>query len=475
MEKFYITTSIPYVNAAPHIGFALEVIQTDVLARYHRQKGEDVFFLTGTDEHGAKISKAAERAGVLPAEFVDDIAGKFRDLTKALNISNDDFIRTTDQKRHWPSVFAIWKKLKEQDDLYKKEYKGLYCVGCETFITKKDLQDGCCKLHKTKPEIIKEENYFFRLSKYEERIRKAIENGELRIIPESRKKEVLNFIKDGLADISVSRPKKDLRWGIPIPDDESQVFYVWIEALSNYITALGYPDGEKLKKFWPADVQVMGKDILRFHATIWPGILFALGLQLPKVLFVHGFLTVEGQKISKSLGNVIDPFELVKKYGTDAVRYFFLREISSTEDGDFSYEKFETRYNADLAGGLGNLVARTLALVSKFGVKAPKEVGDENFLKVIAETKERFTNSINEFQFHEALTAIWKLISFCDKYIEKERPWEESDKQKQVIGDLLFTLSEIAKLLKPLLPETTERIEKQIKSEKRELLFPRIT
>ena len=474
-KKFYITTSLAYTNLAPHIGFALEVIQVDALARYHRFLGEDVFFLTGTDEHGQKIAKAAQEAGKEPKEFCDEISNEFRKLKEVLNLSNDDFIRTTDQRRHWPVVKKVWLKLKENGDIYKKKYKGLYCIGCEAFITKKDLVDGKCIHHQKKPEAVEEENYFFRLSKYSKKIEKTIEKDEIKIIPESRKKEMLNFVKQGLEDISFSRPRKDLKWGIPVQDDNTQTIYVWADALTNYLSALDYnKNSNKFKKYWPADVHCLGKDIQKFHCLIWPGILLSLKLSLPKTIFVHGFITVSGQKMSKSLGNVIDPFELVRKYGADAVRYFLLREIPPTEDGDFTYQKFEGRYNSDLAKGLGNLVARVITLATKFKVKSEKlKVAVKN-QKVINDTWKRYRRALDEFKFNEALVSIWELISFCDKYIEKERPWEKSKKQKEVIGNLLSTIGEIAKLLKPFLPETSEKILNQLKTRKSESLFPRL-
>ena len=471
MDKFYITTSIAYVNAPPHIGFALESIQADVIARYSRLLGKEVFFLTGTDEHGAKICRAAEKEDKSPEEFTNEISAKFKKLKDVLNLSNDDFIRTTDQKRHWPSAQKVWLKLKENGDIYKKEYQGFYCVGCEAFITKKDLIEGKCIYHQKEPEVIKEENYFFRLSKYQDKIKEAIEKNEIEIVPESRKNEMLSFIEQGLEDISFSRPRKDLKWGIPVPDDNSQTIYVWADALVNYISALDYVNnGDKFKKFWPADVHCIGKDIQKFHCLIWPGMLISLGLEFPKKIFVHGYLTSNGQKMSKSLGNVIDPFELVKKYGADAVRYFLLREIPPTEDGDFSYEKFEKRYNSDLAGGLGNLVARVITLAAKI-----KELGgDVVFKKEISKTQEEYRKTFEEFKFNETLVIIWSLISFCDEYIEKEKPWQEGEKQEEVISNLLFALSEIAKLLEPFLPETSEKIFNQLKTKKSEPLFPRI-
>jgi len=460
-NKFYITTSIAYTNAPPHIGYALELVQADVLARYHKILGEDVFFLTGTDEHGAKIVRAAEKAGKSPKEFTEDISEEFKKLTKSLGLSNDDFIRTTDQKRHWPNVKKVWSKLKEKGDIYKKEYEGLYCVGCEAFIKEKDLVEGKCPIHQKKPEIIKEENYFFKLSKpeYVDQIKKEIEKNEINIIPGARKNEILSFINQGVEDISISRSKENLQWGIPVPGDESQTIYIWFEALINYL----FP---KDKGYWPPDIQCVGKDIFRFHALIWPIMLLALGIERPKNILVHGFITSGGQKISKSLGNVVDPFVLIKKYGADAVRYFLLREIPSTEDGDYTEEKFIERYNGDLASGLGNLVARviTLAKISNSKFLISKKISISNF-------QERYKKALEEFKFNEALNIVWELISFCDKYIEKERLWESKD--EKVIGELLFVLKNIADLLKPFLPETSDKILKQLKTKKSEPLFPR--
>jgi len=471
-KTFYISTALPYVNSAPHLGFALEAIQADVTARYHRLLKKDAFFLTGTDEHGAKVAKAAEEAGKTPAEFSDEISGKFKALKEALNLSNDDFIRTTDQKRHWPAVEKAWLKLVNNGDIYLKKYKGLYCAGCEAFITKKDLINGECVIHRIKPEIIEEENYFFKLSKYSQKIQKAIETDEIRIIPESRKNEVLGFIKQGLEDISFSRPRKDLKWGIPVPGDDSQTIYVWADALINYISAIGYSDeSEKFRKYWPAEIHFIGKDILRFHAVFWPAMLLSLGLQLPKNIFVHGFITVGGQKMSKSLGNIIDPFELVEKYGADAVRLFLLREISPVEDGDFTLEKIKTRYNADLANGLGNFVARISALRAELPESSLLKV-EKNINEEIVKTKKAVAQKIEEFKFNEALAAIWDLISFGDKYINQTQPWKisESKTKIQIISNLAALLNSVADILIPFLPETSAKIS-QLK--KGEILFPR--
>lgn len=481
-EKFYITTSVAYTNMPPHLGFALELIQADVLARHHRITGKDVFFLTGTDEHGKKVAEAAEKSGKPPLKFSSGIALRFKRLTKVLNISNDNFIRTTDKKRHWPVVEKIWLGLKKKNDIYKKKYKGLYCVGCESFITKKDLKNGKCIIHQKEPENIEEENYFFRLSKYSKKIEGILKKNKIRIIPESRKNEMLSFARQGLEDISFSRPRKDLKWGIPVPSDDDHTIYCWADALTNYLS--GAPG------CWPADVQCIGKDIQKFHCLIWPGMLLSLGLELPKIIFVHGFINVEGKKMSKSLGNVIDPFKLIEKYGSksssqagaDAVRYFLLREIPAMEDGDFTYEKFEARYNSDLAKGLGNLVARVVTLFAKLKTKSEKLKTATKSLKVkkeIDKTHKKYKEALDHFKFNEALASIWELISWCDRYIEKERPWsfdlaQDKEKINEVIGNLLFAVNEIAELLKPFLPETSEKIIKQLKTKKSSPLFPRI-
>ena len=338
-NKFYITTSIAYVNSVPHCGFAMELIQADVLVRYHRLLGNNTWFLTGTDEHGLSVSRSAEKAKLSPEEFTDKISGEFKKLTKALNISNDDFIRTTDKERHWPAVVKFWNELVEAGDLYKKKYEGLYCVGHESFIKKSELADGQCPLHKTTPEEIEEENWFFKLTKYKKEVKNKIESSELKIVPESRIKEVLNLIDDA-EDISFSRPVSSLKWGIPVPNDSEQTIYVWADALVNYLSATGYTENtEQFKKFWPADVQIMGKDILRFHALIWPAMLLSAGLPLPKNILVHGMITSGGVKMSKSIGNVIDPMEVINEFGVEALRYYVAREISTFEESGRSCDE----------------------------------------------------------------------------------------------------------------------------------------
>ncbi len=463
MEKFYITTSIAYVNAPPHIGHAFELVQADVLARRRRLKGDDVFFLTGTDEHGAKIAKTAEVAGITPKDLTDKNSAKFRELAKVLDISNDDFIRTTDKERHFPAAQKLWQKLVAAGDIYKKKYQGLYCVGCEAFITQKDLIDGKCAIHLKEPETVEEENYFFKLSKYSEKIGELIKSDKLRIVPVGRKNEILSLISEGLEDVSFSRPAKDLPWGIPVPGDEAQTMYVWCDALVNYISVVGYGDGgERFEKYWPADIHCIGKDILRFHAAIWPGMLLSAGLSLPKTIFVHGFITSGGHKMSKSLGNVVDPFEIIGKYGVDSLRYFLLREIPPADDGDFTIERFEMRHNADLANGLGNLFARSLALI--LGTNIRSAAADENFKKETAAVWKKYEKSLDEFKFNEALEAVWGLIAFCDGYINETKPWkiakesEADEKLKPIFGNLLFALANIAWLVQPFLPSTSEKM-----------------
>jgi methionyl-tRNA synthetase len=474
-KNFYITTSIAYTNSNPHLGFALELVQADCVARYKRQKGENVFFLTGTDEHGIKISKTAEKEGLEPQKFVDKISLRFKELTNLLNLSNDDFIRTTDEKRHLPVVKKIWLNLQKNGDIYKKRYKGMYCFGCEAFITKKDLENGKCVIHKKEPEIIEEENYFFRLSKYLDKVRKVIVSDEIKIKPSYRKKEILNSIDQGLEDISFSRPATTLKWGIEVPGDSSQTIYVWVDALSNYISAVGYGSLD-FSKYWPADIHFIGKDIQKFHCILWPAILMSLNLELPKSVFIHGFITVNGQKMSKSLGNVIDPFDLILNYGGDAVRYFLLREIPPNEDGDFTLEKFQKRYNSDLASGLGNLVSRVVSLKRKLGINNDEIVlsyEKDLLMKKIDEFSKKYDDFMKEMVFNEALAVVWDLISFCDLYIEKKKPWEKSEYQVKIIENLIFFLKKISNMIYPFMPLSSEKILSQIKENEDKKIFPR--
>ncbi len=463
MAKFYITTSIAYVNGAPHIGYALELVQADAVARWHRAQGDAVFFLTGTDEHGAKIARAAEAAGKPLRAFVDENAEKFRALKETLTLSWDDFIRTSDEARHWPNAVEIWNKLVAAGDIYKKMYRGLYCVGHEAFVTEKDLIDGKCRDHDSIPEIIEEENYFFRLSKYADEVKRRIESGELRIIPHGRAKEIMNFIATGIEDISFSRPRKDLSWGIPVPGDTTQTMYVWCDALVNYL----YP-----KNQWPADCHMIGKDILRFHTLYWPAMLLSAQMPLPKEIFVHGHITVDGQKMSKTIGNIIDPVVLVKKYGVDAVRYYLLREIPATDDGDFSIAKFEGRYTADLANGLGNFVARVRALAKKYNV-IEAEQPEEAVAEHITAAHATIDMKMEEYKFPEALAALWELIAFGNHYMNDRKPWDAgvSTPDKIIsIGNALVMVTRVADLLELFLPQSAARIQ----AGTAEMLFPRL-
>jgi len=479
MKKYYLSTALPYVNEFPHAGWALEIIQADVIARYHRFLGENVFFLTGTDENSLKNVRAAEKEGIPVRKLVDRNAKKFHELKKTLNLSFDDFIRTT-EKRHIKGAQKLWLACKK--DIYKKKYRGLYCIGCEAFLKENELVNDLCPEHKTKPELVEEENYFFRLSRHQNKLKEIIKTDEVKIIPQTRKNEAVSLINAGLEDICISRSAERAQgWGIDVFGDPTQKIWCWFEALSNYITALGY--GENSKKFqewWQKNenkIHIIGKGILRFHAIYFIGILLSANLKLPKIIFVHGYLTSAGQKMSKSLGNVIDPFELVKKYGCDPVRYFLLREIPPTEDGDFTYQKFEERYNADLASGLGNLVARVITLAAELKTQKSNLKTTTQNLKLkeeIKKTQQEYKKALAEFKFNEALISTWELISFCDKYIERERPWEKSEKQLSIINNLLFALDNIAQLLQPFLPETSEKIKKQLKTKKSQPLFPRI-
>lgn len=472
MPKYYITTSLPYVNASGHLGHALEFVQADVIARYHRILGDDVLFLTGTDENGLKNVQAAGKEEITVQELVNRNSERFHQMGGILNMSFDDFIRTT-QPRHTKGAQKLW--LACQKDIYKKSYRGLYCVGCEEFYKESELVNGLCPEHKTKPALVEEENYFFRLSKYQEQLKDLIEKDSVKIIPQARKNEVISFINSGLEDICISRSAERAgNWGIDVPGDASQKIWVWFDALSNYINALGYAENsKKFQEWWQENenkMHIIGKGIIRFHAVYWTAMLLSAKISLPKIIFVHGYITSTGQKMSKSLGNVVDPFELVKKYGADAVRYFLLREIPSTEDGDFTEEKFIERYNADLAGGIGNLVARVIVLAQKSEIRSTKSL-PASLREALQAGETNCKKALKEFKFNEALISIWDLISFCDEYIEKEKPWEGG--KEKVIDNLLIAISEIANLIKPFLPETSEKILKQIKDQKSEPLFPR--
>jgi len=482
MSKFYITTPIYYVNDKPHIGHAYTTVLADVLARYHRLMGEEVFFLVGTDEHGAKIEAAAEQAGKSPREFCDENVEAFREAWKSLDISYSNFIRTTDSS-HEKAVSNALEYLYKKDFIYKGVYKGLYCCGCEQYKTDDDLVDGKCPDHQTEPEVMEEESYFFRLSQFGGELERSISGGKLKIEPAERKNEVLSFIRNGLQDISISRKK--IKWGVPLPFDKKFTTYVWVDAFLNYLTGLGW-DGKisprpPLKKggerrglkFWPPDVQLMSKDILRVHATIWPALLLALKIPLPKKLYIHGFFTINGQKMSKSLGNVIWPKQLTEKFGADGTRYLLMSSLADGHDGDISWEKLTAKYNTDLANGLGNLVSRVMNLAKGFEIAVR-----DGSLKI---KSEKVRKLLDEIKPKEVLDEIWKEVDWANKYVEETRLWElvktNKKQAKRVLEELLAGLINIAENLKPFMPETAERVIKILESgeiKKGEILFPRI-
>lgn len=474
-NKFYITAAIPYVNAKPHIGHALEFVQTDTIARYHRLLGEDVLVLSGGDENALKNVQAAEEVGVPIQEFVDKNTGVFFELTKKLNCQFDIWQKGSDQKNHFPSSQKLWELCEKNGDIYKKKYEGLYCVGCEAFYSPDELNEkGECFEHPGKKlDKVSEENYFFRLSKYQDKLVQLIESDKLEIVPETRKKEVLSFLKQPLQDISISRTNERAKsWGVPVPGDNSQRIYVWFDALNIYQSGIGFGwDEEKYKKWWPADLHVIGKGIVRFHAVYWPAFLLSAKLPLPKSLFVHGYFTVNGQKMSKTLGNVIDPVELIDKYGADALRYYLLAKFNPFTDGNFSEEKFKEVYNADLANGLGNLVARVAKLCETSEFEFPR--AEKHVINP------ELSKHIKSYRFDEALSFVWtKIITRLDTTIQEKKPWDLKGKDlKEALTWLVEEIRGIATKVKPFLPETTEKIEKQfagpkIKSDKP--LFPRL-
>jgi methionyl-tRNA synthetase len=473
-KKFYITTTLPYVNADPHIGFALEIIQADVIARYYRNNGYEVFFNTGVDEHGLKIFRKAQESNLDPQKYCDIYAEKFDSLRQALNLTYNSFVRTTNP-HHIEATQNFWNLCDKNGDIYKKNYEIKYCVGCELEKTESELVNGRCPIHPNQEiEIIEEENYFFKYSKYQKILLDFYEKNKKFVVPESRLNEIKEFTKRGLEDFSISRLKEKMPWGVPVPNDAKHVMYVWFDALVNYVSALGWPENlKKFKDFWPG-LQLAGKDNLRQQSSMWQAMLLSAGLPNSKQIFIHGFITANGQKMSKSLGNVIDPFELVNKYGADAVRYYLLREIPSTEDGDFTIEKFEQRYNSDLASGIGNLVARVFGVTGNLEIKITKATNKTN--EKIKEAKDNYKLAIKDFKFNEALSAVWELISYCDKYINDEKLWEypKGTRKPEVINDLFFAISEISNLLLPFLPETSEKIQRAIKNGKKENLFPRV-
>lgn len=481
-KKLYITTAIPYVNGTPHIGNALDYLLADIWTRYQKQNGNEVRFQVGTDEHGNKIAAKAGELGLDPKAYTDQMYVNFEDLMKKVGAGYTDFVRTTDE-HHVAAVQHIWQQLKPY--IYKGSYSGWYCIGHESFFTDKEVQatGGICPDHQAPFQQVSEENYFFKTSAFTDKIKEAISNGTMEIVPEFRKNEFLELIKDGLADVSVSRPKKSLTWGIPVPDDPEQIMYVWLDALANYITVIGYPDRvEEYKAFWPADVEVIGKDILRFHAGIWPAMLLGIGLELPKKLLVHGFVNIGGAKISKSVGNVIDPNEIIDTYGVDAFRYFFSRHIPTLDDGDFTWEKFESAYNGELGNDLGNLIQRVAGMISRYqaGVIGNSEQTEHDMTA--------YHRAMDHLEFNKAIDEVWNMVRSLNQYIDNVKPWEiaknvgkdpEAEPHlSEVLAHCAGALVQIGDLLLPFMPNTAQVIhtifESGVIKPTESVLFPKI-
>ena len=480
-KKLYIATAIPYVNGSPHIGNALDYLLADIWTRYQRQNGHEVRFQVGTDEHGNKIAAKAAEEGITPKEYTDQTYVNFEALMRKVGAQYTDFVRTTDE-HHVQSVQYIWDQLKPY--IYKGNYSGWYCIGHEAFFTDNEVQalGGICPDHQKPFEQVSEENYFFKTSAFTDRIKDAITDGTMQILPEFRKNEFLELIKDGVADVSISRPKKSLTWGIPVPGDPEQIMYVWLDALANYITVIGYPDRlAEYQSFWPADVQVIGKDILRFHAGIWPAMLLGLGLELPKKLLVHGFVNIGGSKISKSVGNGIDPNEIIDQYGLDAFRYFFSRHIPTLDDGDFTWEKFETAYNSELGNDLGNLIQRVSSMVVRYQAGV---IGESK------QTEHDMTNyhrAMNSLEFNKAIDEVWNKIRSLNQYIDTVKPWavakgigtdpEAEPHLSEILAHCAGALVQIGDLLIPFMPNTAafihETFETGVIKQSEGVLFPK--
>lgn len=466
MSKFYITTSIVYATAKPHVGFALELFQADAIARMHRLLGKDVFFLSGADENGLKNYRKAAELNKTPQELVNEVSELVKQFIDSHHVSINDFIRTSDQKRHWPATQKLWKILCDKDLLEKRKYSGLYCVGCEKFMKESELDEqGNCPLHHKKPEPQEVENYFFKLSEFSDQILAKIESNELNIIPSTRRNEIKQVIENGLEDVSFSREKSQLPWGIPVPNDPDHVMYVWCDALTNYISAIGYADDEeKFNKYWPADVHFIGKDIIRFHAGIWPGMLLAADLPLPKNILVHGFIHSGGQRMSKTTGNVIDPVEISNKYGPEALRIILLKEIPTFGDGDLTLERIDEIYQGEIANKLGNLVSRVVAMNKKYFDGKISDIDFEQTIDFQIPDINEYTEGGKRFgQIDKYLLSIWQIIEQANRFVDEQKPWElakkeEKEKLQLVLLNLLETIRIIGLLIEPISPQTSSKI-----------------
>ncbi|MCX6807974.1 MAG: methionine--tRNA ligase [Patescibacteria group bacterium] len=474
---FYITTPIYYASGKPHLGHALCTLATDIVARWKKLNGEKVFFLTGTDEHGQKIATKAAEVGDKPDIFAAKMSEEFKKMNDNFGIQCDRFIRTTDTD-HIAAAQEIWRLCTKNGDIYKKKYSGWYCVGCECFKTEKDLVNGLCQDHQTKPEWIEDENYFFAMSKYANVVANKIKSGELQLIPESRCHEILNFIESGVEDISISRSRKRLEWGIPVPGDDTQVMYVWFDALTNYLTATGWPD-KNYREIWLANTtHVLGREILRHHALMWPAMLMSAKIEMPKKIVSHGMITVDGLKMSKTIGNIVAPQDLIDKYGRDASRYIIMSEIRFLEDGDFSWQRADVRYK-ELANNLGNMLSRVLTLGEKLSMQKAKNNHSEDAKKIHDLISNAWTNTskaFDEFRFRDATQEINNILDFANKLLEQEKPWEliksDPERAKKSIFMCFEILSQVMWMITPIMPQIAEEMSKQLGLDWKEQLKP---